>query len=270
MRRPGSTRRGTAPGARRARRRLGALALALAASLAPAARPPEAPGDAAPGVRLVSRLLAERGRRPEHSIEIRYPQIVGPADAAQRRFNTEVAALARSRAAEFRRQLAPAPAGLPAAPSSLDVAYTVGVAGPRWVSVAFEADSYLSGAAHPSHESFTLTYDLRAGRRLEIADLFRPGAAFLETLARHCADALARQVTPPADRDWIARGAAPLPANYRRWVVTAEGLRILFDPYQVAPYVDGIQAVTVPRRVLEALAADQGPLAAPAAGRPAP
>jgi hypothetical protein len=248
-------------------RRARALALGLGMCLVPWGPTPvdATRDDPGSGVRLVSRVLAERGRKPEYAIEIRYPQIVVPVEAQHGKFNAEVVALVRRKASQFKRHVAPGSR----TPSSLDVDFVVGLSGPRLISLKFEADTYFSGAAHPQHEAFTFTYDLRGDRRLDLGDLFVPGAAYLDVIARYCAEAVARQVASPPDASWIARGTAPTRDNYRRWVVTGQGVYILFDPYQAAPYADGLQEVLVPYRELAGLIGERSPLAELVARTPA-
>jgi hypothetical protein len=64
-----------------------------------------------------------------------------------------------------------------------------------------------------------------------------------------------------ADPSWIQEGAGPRTDNFARWALVEEGLTIFFDPYQVAPWAAGPQAVTIPRAALAEVAAPGGPLA---------
>jgi hypothetical protein len=52
-------------------------------------------------------------------------------------------------------------------------------------------------------------------------------------------------------------------------VVTGQGVHILFDPYQAAPYADGLQEVLVPYRELAGLIGERSPLAELVARTPA-
>jgi hypothetical protein len=47
----------------------------------------------------------------------------------------------------------------------------------------------------------------------------------------------------------------------RKWNITSNGLVIIFDEFQVAPYVPGPQTVTIPYSELKTLIDPKGPLA---------
>ena len=57
-------------------------------------------------------------------------------------------------------------------------------------------------------------------------------------------------------------GAAPTPENYKSWNMQPDGLRITFDPYQVAAYAAGPQTVFVPYSELGDIMRPDGPLGA--------
>ena len=56
-------------------------------------------------------------------------------------------------------------------------------------------------------------------------------------------------------------GADPILENYRNWNITADGLLISFDPYQVAAYAAGPQTVLVPYGELQLVIDPHSPLA---------
>ena len=55
--------------------------------------------------------------------------------------------------------------------------------------------------------------------------------------------------------DMLRSGTAPEAENFSSFALTPEGIRIFFQPYQVAPWAAGPQVVDIP---LDALA-DAGP-----------
>jgi hypothetical protein len=70
-----------------------------------------------------------------------------------------------------------------------------------------------AGAAHPLGVVVTLTFDLRTGRRYALADLFAPGARYLESLSRMSRELLAEELGPDADPQSVAEGTAPRPPS---------------------------------------------------------
>ena len=55
-------------------------------------------------------------------------------------------------------------------------------------------------------------------------------------------------------------GAKPTPENYAVWNISAEGLVITFNEYQVAAYAAGPQEVVIPFAALKDILDPQGPL----------
>ena len=49
---------------------------------------------------------------------------------------------------------------------------------------------------------------------------------------------------------WIDRGTVPLENSFDRFVIASEGLKILFEQYQVANYANGIREIVVPWSIL--------------------
>jgi hypothetical protein len=104
----------------------------------------------------------------------------------------------------------------------------------------------------------TVTYDLEAGKDIQLAQLFMPGSDYLERTANYCITQLsARNI----GFESFSNGALPLQANYGNWNITAEGLMITFNEYQVAPYAAGAQEVVVPYAELQSVIDPHGPLA---------
>ena len=99
------------------------------------------------------------------------------------------------------------------------------------------------------------------GRALAPKDLFRAGADWPAALSRVAIPLLERELGEMADPAWVAEGAGPSAENFARWALVPDGLLLLFDPYQVAPYAAGPQAVTIPRTALADVADPSGPLA---------
>ena len=128
--------------------------------------------------------------------------------------------------------------------------------GELW-SFKFDFSFYADGAAHPGMNSITLNYDLGQGRELALGDLFTTDSSYLQKISEYCLAELRKQ--PYADV-FTETGAEPTFENYRNWNITAEGLLITFDAYQVAPGAAGPQQVMVPYGELTSLINPQGSL----------
>jgi hypothetical protein len=126
--------------------------------------------------------------------------------------------------------------------------YDVPLLTPQIASIRFHVDYYMAGAAHPNHYFKVINYDLVHGRTGEIKDLFTEPAKAYEFFEKYCT----ADLTKP-DFPLFEEGLEPNEKNFRNWNLTEKGLRLSFDPYDVAPYAAGPQEVLVPFRELRGL-----------------
>jgi hypothetical protein len=122
-------------------------------------------------------------------------------------------------------------------------------------SVQILTNAYIKGAAHPGSFFTTLNYDLKSDRMLALADLFQPGSAYLDVIANFCKSELRqRNIAYSSD------GADPKEENYRQWLLTSQGLLIVFNEYQVAAYAAGPQTILIPYAQLKSILKPGGPV----------
>jgi hypothetical protein len=145
--------------------------------------------------------------------------------------------------------------------SDLNVGYDVALAQDDVISLQLSVNSYYQGAAHPNTFTEVLNYDLKNGKPLKLADLFKPGAKYLPALANYCIADLKKQAKDKGlEASEIENGAAANAKNYQTWTITRKGLGINFDAYQVGPYAAGPQYVLVPYANLKELINPDGPV----------
>jgi Protein of unknown function (DUF3298) len=103
--------------------------------------------------------------------------------------------------------------------------------------------SLYTGGAHgiQMRKTFSFTAD---GRLLNINNLFKNGAKDLETFSKLVQNKLLKREN--AQIDWINDGAGSKIENYQSFIVKDDGVVVLFDQYQVAPYSDGQIDITIP------------------------
>jgi len=58
----------------------------------------------------------------------------------------------------------------------------------------------------------------------------------------------------------ITQGASPSMENFSTWSISNDNINIIFNPYQVAPYVFGIQTVSIPLSSMLKMIDPKGPL----------
>jgi len=226
----------------------------------------ELPVALAAGAAVVTREIKEEKKRPRYTVGAEYPQIEG-AGGRFDGFNRAAAEVVAGEVNDFKKGMAEweEPPGSELG-SYIEVGYSFGVATDDLVGVLFDIGDYYGGAAHPNHHTRVVNYDVRRGRALALADLFKPSAPYLKSLSDYCVKDLKRQFreggwSEPEQLDaGIEEGAAPNAENYQSWLITRRGLAITFDPYRVAPYAAGPQSVFIPYSALREIIDPDGPL----------
>jgi hypothetical protein len=226
------------------------------------ATPTQAPIDLG-GIRLENRASHETFDKPKLTVDVSKPVLTGATDPAVDKFNKAVDQIIEATAGQFKKDTLSAtqdpnlPPEIADLGSYIDVSYEVPTASSRLISIKFNVGWYGAGAAHPNSYSVTLNYDLKAGKVLKLADLFKPGAKYLEALSKYSVKTL-----KAAERLDFPEGADPKEENYRSWNITKNGLQINFDDYQVTPHAAGPQTVVVPYTELKDIIRPDGPLGA--------
>src|SRR6185369_643149 len=216
-------------------------------------------------VDLVAKQIKESNKKLNYEIDARYPQLTGGSNPNFEKFNQVVRASVTKRVAGFKKDMAPEEGEEPppegSMGSDLNVGYDVGLAQDDLISVQFSVGSYYQGAAHPNTFTEVVNYDLKNGKQLKLADLFKPGAKYLQAIANYCIADLKKQAKDKGLLDdEIQKGAAPNAKNYQSWTITRKGLGINFDAYQVGPYAAGPQFVLVPYSSLKDVINPDGPV----------
>src|SRR6185436_16304416 len=216
-------------------------------------------------VDLVAKQIKENNKKLMYEIDARYPQLTGGSNPNFEKFNSVVRAPVLKEVAGFKKAMAPEEGEEPrpegSMGSDLNVSYDVALAQDDLISVGYSIGSYYQGAAHPNTVSDAVNYDLKNGKPLKLADLFKPGAKYLQVIADYCIADLKKQGKEKGLLDEeIQNGAAPNAKNYRSWTITKKGLGISFDAYQVGPYAAGPQYVLVPYSALKYVINPDGPV----------
>ncbi|MEI7988578.1 MAG: RsiV family protein [Chloroflexota bacterium] len=205
---------------------------------------------------VTSKQSEEIGQNPPFSIKIVKPFLEGDSAAAAQ-FNAAVDQLIAAQVESFKQsvQEGPNPSNLQST-SSIEISYEEILILDEIISLRINIYTYLAEAAHPNQSTSSINEDLNQRKVLPLADLFYPNAAYLPLISAYCTHQVQEsQVLENPD------GAAATEENYRNWNITADGLLITFDPYQVASYAAGPQTVMVPYYILKDLIRNDGPIA---------
>jgi len=220
-------------------------------------------------VDIVAKSVKENNKKLMYEIDAQYPQLTGGTNPNFEKFNALARIFVMKTVAQFKKDMAPEEGEEEPRPegsmgSDIGIGYTINLAQDDLISVQFDVGSYYQGAAHPNSHTETLNYDLKNGKQLKLADLFKPGAKYLQTLSTYCIADLKKQSKEKGTElldDMLNEGAAPTAKNYESWTIMKRGIGINFDSYQVGPYAAGPQFVTVPYSTLKDLIKPDGPIA---------
>lgn len=128
--------------------------------------------------------------------------------------------------------------------------YSVDAPSDRAISITFEVETY-TGGAHGALDIIVLTYDTQTGLALSLPFFFEDVEMALNLMATASYEALSAKLGPEKVEDMLRGGTSPDADNYSALALRPGGVRIHFQPYQVAPWAAGPQYVDMP---LEALA----------------
>ena len=149
--------------------------------------------------------------------------------------------------------------------SSLEITSTAEIISGTFLSARMEVFTSIIHAAHPITIIYPFNYSTTSiGMISNISDLFLPNSDYLNYISSYCiADlrAYAQKEGYNNIDDMIKQGASSDIKNFGVWNITVDSLVITFNPYQVAPYVFGIQTVSIPLSNLTNMIDPNGPLA---------
>ncbi len=127
------------------------------------------------------------------------------------------------------------------------VSYRIVYAGPQIISVRFDTYENSLGAAHPETGARAVTILMTGeGRAIAASDVFRDGARWEEFVTQRSMTALTQQFRQYDFRPPIA-DVRETATKAHNWLITADGLTILFAPYSFGgPFAFGGAEVTIP------------------------
>ena len=229
-------------------------------TITPSAQPSATEIPLSQRVMLTSISFQEQGQAPAYFITAQTPKLTGSDDPRAQTFNNAVEDIITHEINYFRENvLAEMPPVSVSNGSSFNAQYSLIFQRDDLWSLKFSFSGYADGAAHPYQYSVSFNFDLQQGEPLTLAGLFPPDSDFLTVISRYCISELTRRDI--GFYGGFQQGADPSAENYRNWNITADGLLITFDEYQVAPYAAGPQTVIVPYGELAPLINSKSPLA---------
>lgn len=216
-------------------------------------------------VEIAGKQIKEKNKELQYEIDVEYPQITGSTNPAAGKFNLQAKAIVSEELRSFRAAMTDfADDEIETTTGSdLGIGYTVALANDDFISIDFGIGGYYRGAAHPNSHSRVLNFDLKNGKQLKLADLFKPESRYLQAISDYSVKDLQKQSQSKdnmLDDASIRSGAGPNAKNYQSWTVTKRGLGFNFDAYQVGPYAAGPQFVLVPYAAIKDAIKPDGPI----------
>ena len=113
-----------------------------------------------------------------------------------------------------------------------------------YVSFVFYIE-YFTGGAHPNHEIVTINYNKRTNSFIKIENLLEKNKDILDIFSKISRINLINNpgITVTS---MMYEGTKPIKDNFKNFVFTKDGILLLFNYYQVAPYSQGEFQIIVP------------------------
>ena len=203
--------------------------------------------DLGQGLRVTKKEFHHFNEKGRTKIDILYPQVLGSGDTRIVKFNQQVKALAfqyaryhlnvpPEDARRFRRLTQGDP---PDEYPNVDITYSIELVTAEVLSVAFHQYEY-SGGAHPGQSYFTINFDLKRKKVIQLPELFKRDTKYLERMVEYCNKALLEHT------DYAPMGLTAELKNFTAWHLTKDSFCIDFDRCEFLPCAPGEQIVAIP------------------------
>ena len=123
--------------------------------------------------------------------------------------------------------------------------YAVSHPSDKALSITFEVWTY-TGGSQGNLDVMTLNYSLVSGQRLGLVDIFEDPDAALAIMSAWSRKELTQRLGGMRQEQMLRTGLNPVPENFASLTLIPSGIRINFQPYQVAPGMAGAQKIDIP------------------------
>lgn len=136
--------------------------------------------------------------------------------------------------------------------NELFITFDVIRADDKIVSVQFKIADYQAGMDHPNNYNTVFNYNVLTDKRLTLADIFDVQSDYLSQLSTLSREQLSKRLSDnPYAGEFINDGTTPVAENFQLVTLGPREINVIFDPYQVAPYYEGSQIVSIPYNSLK-------------------
>lgn len=119
----------------------------------------------------------------------------------------------------------------------------------RMLGLAFDESINREPLGRPDSLGQSLNLDLATGKRIKLSELFTPGTPYLAILGTASRPLVIKQLKEIGldERDLDERGLGePLPADFDNWLITPDGLSLIFCPGYMPSLVNIGLDITIP------------------------
>lgn len=126
-------------------------------------------------------------------------------------------------------------------PYELRADYSITKPSDKAISIIYTITEF-TGGAHGNLEISVFNYDLTTEQPLDLIDIFDDVNSALKIMSEYSYKSLS-ETLGNTDKEMLSVGTAPDLDNYNSIALIPNGIRIFFQPYQVAPWSAGPQQV---------------------------
>ncbi len=216
------------------------------------------------------KTTSDENAEMHYKVSATYPQVDFGPDALMgvrgiaQDINNSLDAIVKGIVRDFVKQVSEMPEKtVDGAGSSLTITSRGWVSNGTLLSVELTTFNNVAGMAHPMKTITTFNFLDDGQGPLSVSDLFLSNSDFLNYISNYCINNLrtyAQKEGYTNIDDMITGGASPDMKNFTEWTIGNDSLNIIFNPYQVAPYVFGIQTVSIPLTGMINMLDPKGPL----------
>ncbi|MBZ3892366.1 DUF3298 and DUF4163 domain-containing protein [Lawsonia intracellularis] len=127
-------------------------------------------------------------------------------------------------------------------PYELRADYSITKPSDKAISIIYTITDF-TGGAHGNLEISVFNYDLTTEQPLDLIDIFDDVNSALKIMSEYSYKSLSETLGNMSDKEILSVGTAPDLDNYNSIALIPNGIRIFFQPYQVAPWSAGPQQV---------------------------
>ncbi len=113
-----------------------------------------------------------------------------------------------------------------------------------YLSIILYISSY-TGGAHPSHQIYSIVYDISRDKIITMQDLLLEKENLLSILSEESRKILSNN-PKITDSSLLLKGTSPDISNYQIFAFAPTGIMIYFPEYQIAPYSSGAFKIVIP------------------------